>query len=46
MTTERNLISNPATGLLIYNTTTSRFNYYDAGWKDYGTFASGIALMV
>jgi hypothetical protein len=34
MTTEqRNLISNPAAGLLIYNTTRS-FNYYDAGWKD------------
>jgi hypothetical protein len=39
MTTEqRNLISNPAAGLLIYNTTRS-FNYYDAGWKDFGTFA-------
>jgi hypothetical protein len=40
MTTEqRNLILNPANGLLIYNTTTSGFNYYDAGWKDYGTYA-------
>lgn len=40
MTTEqRNLISNPATGLLIYNITTSGFNYYDAVWKDYGTYA-------
>jgi hypothetical protein len=40
MTTEqRNLISSPANGLLIYNTTTSGFNYYDAGWKDYGTYA-------
>ena len=40
MTTEqRNLISNPANGLLIYNTTKSGFNYYDAGWKDYGTYA-------
>ncbi|MBX9889344.1 MAG: DUF3494 domain-containing protein [Flavobacteriaceae bacterium] len=37
-TDQRNLISNPATGLLIYNITTSGFNYYDAGWKDYGTF--------
>lgn len=40
MTTEqRNLILNPAIALLIYNTTTSNFNYYDAGWKDYGTYA-------
>jgi hypothetical protein len=40
MTTEqRNLISSPANGLLIYNTTTSGFNYYDDGWKDYGTYA-------
>lgn len=38
-TKQRNLISNPAIGLLIYNTTTSNFNYYDAGWKDYGTYA-------
>jgi hypothetical protein len=36
------LILNPATGLLIYNTTTSGFNHYDAGWKDYGTLQSGI----
>ena len=40
MTTEqRNLISNPTTGLLIYNTTTSGFNYFDVVWKDYGTYA-------
>ena len=36
---QRNLISSPAIGLLIYNTTTSTFNYYDAGWKDFGTYA-------
>lgn len=36
---QRNLISSPATGLLIYNITTSNFNYYDAGWKDLGTYA-------
>ena len=40
MTTEqRNLILNPANGLLIYNTTNSGFNYYNAGWKDYGAYA-------
>jgi hypothetical protein len=32
-TAERNLIISPANGLLIYNTTTSNFNFYDAGWK-------------
>jgi hypothetical protein len=35
--TERDSIHNPATGLLIYNTTNSRFNYYNAGWKDFST---------
>ncbi len=38
-TDQRNLISNPANGLLIYNTTTSGFNYYASGWKDYGAYA-------
>jgi len=38
-TDERNLISNPANGLLIYNISTSGFNYYDLGWKNYKTFA-------
>jgi len=35
----RNNISNPATGLLIYNTDTSSFNYYESiesGWKVFG----------
>lgn len=35
--TQRNFIQNPATGLLIYNTSTRRFNYYNAGWKDFST---------
>lgn len=34
---ERNAILNPATGLLIYNKSSSRFNYYDAGWKDFSS---------
>jgi hypothetical protein len=34
-TEERNLIENPAQGLLIYNTTSSDFNYYDSGWNDF-----------
>ncbi len=34
MTTEqRDAISFPATGLIIYNTSTSNFNFYNAGWK-------------
>jgi hypothetical protein len=32
-TSERDAISSPANGLLIYNTTTSNFNFYDNGWK-------------
>jgi hypothetical protein len=32
-TAERNLIISPANGLLIYNTTTSNFNFYEDGWK-------------
>jgi hypothetical protein len=34
-TEERNLIVNPAQGLLIYNTISSDFNYYDSGWNDF-----------
>lgn len=33
--TERDFIQNPASGLLIYNTSNSRFNYYNTGWKDF-----------
>ncbi|MFV5688495.1 ice-binding family protein [Flavobacterium sp. ZT3R25] len=36
-TAQRDLISSPATGLLIYNTTTSIFNFYNLGWKDFNT---------
>lgn len=32
-TLERDAISLPANGLLIYNTTTSNFNFYNVGWK-------------
>ena len=36
MTTQkRDSIVLPAQGLLIYNTTSSIFNYYDSGWKDF-----------
>ena len=37
--TERDLIVAPAVGLLIYNTSTSNFNYFDVDWKDYSAFA-------
>jgi uncharacterized protein (TIGR02145 family) len=33
-TTQRNAVSNPAEGLIIYNTTTDKFEYYDgSAWK-------------
>lgn len=32
-TVERDAISTPANGLIVYNTTTATFNYYNAGWK-------------
>lgn len=32
---KRDLISLPAEGLLIYNTTTKGFNYFQSGWKDF-----------
>ena len=35
-TAQRDLISSPATGLMIYNTTTNAFNYYNAGWQAIG----------
>ena len=36
--TERDLILAPAVGLLIYNTSTSNFNFFDIDWKDYSAF--------
>jgi hypothetical protein len=34
-TTERNAIQNPSPPMIIYNTTTGKFNYYDStGWKE------------
>lgn len=32
-TQQRNAIHSPANGLIIYNTTTSNFNFYNEGWK-------------
>jgi hypothetical protein len=37
--TERDLIVAPTVGLLIYNTSTSNFNFFDIDWKDYSGFA-------
>lgn len=37
-TTQRDAITSPATGLMIYNTTDSKINYYNgAGWETVGT---------
>jgi hypothetical protein len=38
-TAGRDLIVAPAVGLLIYNTSTSSFNYFDIDWKDYAAFS-------
>lgn len=40
---ERDAISLPATGLLIYNTTTSLFNFYNLGWNN---FVTGLVLPI
>lgn len=42
-TVQRDAIGFPANGLLIYNTTTSIFNFYNTGWKD---FLTGLILPV
>ncbi|MFV8340732.1 ice-binding family protein [Flavobacterium sp. LB3P21] len=36
---ERDLVVTPAVGLLIYNTSTSTFNFFDKDWKEYSAFA-------
>jgi hypothetical protein len=36
-TAQRDAIASPANGLLIYNTSTSIFNFYKGGWKDFLT---------
>jgi hypothetical protein len=41
-TEERDLIDNPAKGLLIYNTTSSDFNYYDSGWNDFSKIQKSV----
>lgn len=41
-TEERDLIDNPANGLLIYNTTSSDFNYYDSGWNDFSKIQKSV----
>ena len=37
---KRDAILNPATGLLIYNTTTSHFNYFDQVWIEYSEYTN------
>jgi hypothetical protein len=42
-TTQRNAIASPATSLVIYNTTTGAFNYWDGdSWENFGGGGSGI----
>lgn len=40
---QRDLIVNPATGLLIYNTSTKSFNYFDLLWKDFSTMYKSVS---
>ena len=40
-TAQRNSISNPASSLLIFNTSTNNFEYYDGSWKTFMTSGSG-----
>jgi hypothetical protein len=39
-TVQRDAIISPATGLLIYNTSTSHFNYFDLVWKEYSEYTN------
>ena len=39
-TEQRDAILNPATGLLIYNTTTAHFNHFDLVWKEYPEYTN------
>ena len=36
-TAQRDAIGSPATGLLIFNTTTNQFEYYETSWKSVGS---------
>ena len=37
---QRDAIISPATGLLIYNTSTTHFNYFDLVWKEYSEYTN------
>ncbi len=39
-TQQRDAILAPATGLLIYNTTTAHFNHFDLVWKEYSEYTN------
>jgi hypothetical protein len=39
---ERDLIKVPATGLLIFNTTTAGFNYFDTKWRDFSKIQNSV----
>ncbi len=45
-TTERDAISSPATGLVVYNTTTNKFNFYNASaWTEMASGGTGISTL-
>lgn len=41
-TIQRDLIKFPAKGLLIFNSTTSGFNYFDSRWKDFSKIQNSV----
>lgn len=45
-TAERDAISSPATGLLIWNTTTNSLNYYDGAWQVVGSTGGAMTELV
>lgn len=44
--TQRDAISSPANGLLIWNTTTNSLNYYDGSWQVVGTVGGAMTELV
>lgn len=45
-TAQRDAIATPATGLLIWNTTTNSLNYYDGAWQVVGTVGGAMTELI
>jgi hypothetical protein len=44
-TAQRDAISSPANGLIIYNTSTGKHQGYDGSWKDFGGGGGGVVYI-